>query len=250
MLITTTLQYVWPIQDPPGEEPLTRAEILAHAYPALDQVAGENECTIVGHPLWCVQAGRDTKGWETWPGRVVIALVPVESHAVPRNDAGEELFTRAQWEETVAAEKVAAEAERIAARAAELAGRAALDAEVDRLYRLGLSRTETQRVLALGHDHALRGAERRLSIKPTARRSSRAKAGASDLPDDKRLRELHDQGLTLAEVARALDHTAGMVTVAYERLGITPHRPGTPVTLEPLPAEGEILTRGELVMAA
>jgi hypothetical protein len=237
MLITTTLQYVWPIEEPAGEEPLTRAEILAHAYPALDQVADDNECTIVGHPLWCIQAGRDTKGWETWPGRVVIALVPVESHATPRNDDGEELLTRAQWQELATAEKADAEARRLAARAAEAARRDEADAEIARLYELGLSRTETQRVLALEHDHALRGAERRLGIKPTARRSAHAKVGASDLPDEKRLRELHGRGLTLAEVARALDHTAGTVTVVYERLGITPHRPGTPITLAPLPAE-------------
>lgn len=237
MLITTTLQYVWPIEEPADEEPLTRAEILAHAYSALDQVADENECTIVGHPLWCIQDGRDTKGWETWAGRVVIALVPVQSHAIPRNDDGEELLTRAQWEEIVAAERAVTEAKRAANRAADAARRDEMDVEIGRLYRLGLSRAETQRILALENEDVLRRAERRLGVKPTTRRSPRAKVGASELPDPKRLRELHAQGLTLAEVARALDHTAGTVTVVYEQLGLTPHRPGTPVTVEPLPAE-------------
>lgn len=246
MLITNTLQYIWPVMDPDGEEPLTRAEILAHAYRELDQVATDEGCTIVGHPLWSVQAGADTKGWEDWPGRVIIALVPVEYRPAATPD-GEPLLTRAEWQEIAAEEATATEEARLAAKAAEHERRETFYAEVARLHQLGLTRAEMQRVLLLDRDGTIRTAERHLGIVAHQHRPTRAKMGASDLPDPKRLRKLHDNGCTLAEVARALDVTRGSATVVYERLGLTPNRPGTPATVEPLPAPAD---NRELVMAA
>jgi hypothetical protein len=244
MLVTNTLQYVWPIEDPPGE-PLTRAEILIHAYEALEDVADEHDCTIMGPPLWMVQAGAITKGWQTWPGRVLIALVPVDYHPAS-TEQGEPLLTRAQWEEVHAVEQERAEveqaAEKEAERAADAARLAALQERVKELHPLGLNDAEMARVI--GGDVNKRSVQHfrtRLRLPANARRGPvRPLDGGTERTQstDARISRLRAGGLTIAEIARALNLTTGAVTVAIERLN--PPAACTSITAGPAPARREL----------
>jgi hypothetical protein len=245
-LITSTLQYVWPILDPAGEAPLTRAEILQLAYPALEDAAEEHGCTFAGPPLWSIQPGRFTKGWETWTGRVVIALVPVEHHPIA-NEAGEPLFTRAQWEEVHAAEQVQAELERIARIEAERIAREQLDAKVARLHAAGLSNAEITRVVLPAdqqNDETIRRSLARQGLKSNYvhRDKRRHKLSTCLTPPDELITEWHGKSLTIAEIARACNFTVGVITVAFERLGLNPPALRTPTTVEPLPADDNLVT--------
>jgi hypothetical protein len=244
VLITNTLQYVWPVEDPPGEDPLTRAEILAHAYDALEDVADQCDCTIMGPPLWMVQAGAITKGWETWPGRVLIALVPVDYHPT-HTEQGEPLLTRAQWEEVYAAEQATQEAARAAEKVAEEAARVALDERVKALHALGLNDGEMARVIGAGVTRSAVNHSRndRLGLPAnTRRRTVRPLQGAGGrlAPADARIQALHAGGLGIAEIARVLEVTTGRVTVAFERLGLNPPASRTPCTVDVLPAGREL----------
>ncbi len=229
-LVASTLQYIWPILDPRGEQPLTRAEILAHGYPALEQAADECECLIVGHPLWVVQDGAITGGWESWPGRVLIALVPVHHYGMPRDDDGEPMMTRAQWEDLYAMEIAEAHADR---EALVLRGRQRLaerDQHARRLHQAGLTVPEMQRVLRARFE-AVHNALRRCDLTPNPRPrggSRRTKLGPCLTPNDARIRELCLAGLTLDEISRALDERATVVSAVIVRRGLAPApaRPG------------------------
>lgn len=224
-MITTTLQFVWPIEDPPGEELLTRAEILAHAYQALEAVADEHDCTIMGPPLWAVQAGAVTQGWQTWNGRVLIALVPVEHHPT-HTEHGEPLLTRAQWDEVHATEQAAAAVVRAAEeeteRAAEVDRLAALDERVKTLHAAGLNDAEITRVIGAGVTKSAVHYSRayRLGLPSNAKRGpARPLHAAGRLtPAPARVQALRAAGLTVREVARVL----GFTTSAIEQLDLAP----------------------------
>lgn len=222
-IVTTTLQYVWPILDPAGEEPLTRAEVLEHAYPALEQVADEAECAVVGPPLWIIQPGSATTGWTTWPGRVLIALVPVHFYGQPRTDDGEPRFTRTEWEEIRESEAAQAELEAQAARQAAERAQAARDRRVRELHAAGLTIKEMERVLGIRYDRVRSSLSRcglTANVNPGSSRKS--KNGRCPFPQEGRVSDLHTAGLSIEDIARALDVTVGAVTVVLGRLGLTP----------------------------
>jgi hypothetical protein len=244
-LATTTLQYTWPIIDPEGEAPLTRAEVLEHAYDELEDLAEQAECLILGPPLWFVQAGAATAGWTAWPGRVLIALIPVHHYGRPRNAAGEPLYTRAEWEEIRAVEVARAEqkARQEADEAREHRERLAAerDDQVRRLHAAGLSITEMVRVTGSKFE-TIRNAHTRCNLEPHLQRGPRyTKNGPALSVPDRRVTEMHAAGLTITEIARALGSRPGKITIAFERLGLTPPDPCTPITVEPLPADDDRL---------
>lgn len=211
-LVTTVLQYTWPILDPPGE-PLTRAEILAHGYPALEDAAEENHCSIVGHPLWRVQDAAITGGWESWKGRVLIALVPVVNYGAPETDFGEPLLTRAEWDEIHAGEIAEAEQLRQAEIEREQQKTAERDAQVRRLHAAGLTMAEMQRVLKLRYNPVM-NALLRCGLQPHRRKkvNQKTKLGPCLTPQRYRIRELYLAGLTVSEISRALDERSTVVT--------------------------------------
>ncbi len=224
MLIRSCLQYAWPIEEPAGA-PLTRAEILAHAYPLLGQVAEENDCTIMGPPAWTIADARDVPGWTFATGRVVIARIPVEHHLFFGDDDQEARYTRAEWEEIAAAEQAAQAEQAAARRQAEKAERDAFDVRVKELHSQGLNDKEIARAIEGCKDsNQVARSRARQHLAPNRRKyqSPERKPGQPPRTVD-RVKELHPKGYMNIEMARIIGCASQTVDKAVRELGLMPN---------------------------
>lgn len=227
-LIRSILQYVWPIQDPAEPEPpLTRAEAIEHALPLLHQVADDNDCVIMGPPVWTIQMAADTPGFEPDPGRVLIARIPVEHFPV---DAGSPPLDPALEE----VERAAQKARRVRIREQQEVERAA---QKDRKVRIREERSELDRRVAELHQSGVTAADMRAILDVTRRRiqcsldrhrKSEMEKSRQPRPSkigylaerDRRVKTLHDQELSDAKIADRLGITRRNVETSRHRQGL------------------------------